>query len=371
MIQVKSSAPGKLILFGEHAVVYGTHALTCSISSMRTTVSIKVRKSTSKKGPAVYFSNTKCWGNPPLRLTSSDLSSLRKATPPPHSELSKYALAHIMGKFSPTLPPGLALDISVTGNLPIKSGLGSSASFSVATSAALAAAYGLTPCEAKKTPLAASAPPALASVPWKRLVNETAYGAECIFHTNPSGIDNSICTFGSAALYSKSGGIEPVTLGKRPKLAALIIDSGVKHSTKMAVEHVKKLHKKYPRLIEPALARVDEIALEAAFVMSHNVDYRRLNDLIDENQYILNDIFDVGHEETDKIVKIAHRNGLHPKITGGGMGGCLFALLPPSTTRRRKKALVNLFKRHGFKAFVVGLGGEGVTVKKNNRFLFF
>lgn len=268
-VLVTCSAPGKLILFGEHAVVYGHKALSCSIS-LRTYVSV-IQKKTSF--PLVYItlelyghtfmvdlSNLSDFRNKYLSIIESisldmhydfDLEIIIKelgqsigtqltSTSYLDNRPLNLAVVVFLFLYICIFPPAPLMDLtfSMKSEIPLASGLGSSAAFCVAIAGSLVALK-----IQENIDLGA--------------VNHWAYVGERFFHGNPSGIDNTICVYGGLLAYKKSwdsmssslGSIDMKNIrleGKVP-FHLFIIDSKIKKNTKSAVEFVRILRQKVMR----------------------------------------------------------------------------------------------------------------------------
>jgi len=206
------------------------------------------------------------------------------------------------------LHTGLTLEI--WSDLPIGVGLGSSAATAVATAAALNGLFELDlgPGE----------------------ISQHAFEGEKITHTTPSGIDNSISTFGGAILYKK-GKISRIEIPY--EIPLLIIDTGISRETKTQVNQVARLFKEHPSIIRPLFQAIDAISLKAENALRLR-KLPLLGELLNFNQHLLR-ILGVSTKEIDSLIDLAISNGaIGAKITGAGGGGCILALFDSITAKK-------------------------------------
>ena len=323
-------APGKLILFGEHSVVYGKHAVAAALSL--TTYATARYTPAQNTDPLTITVHTAPGRHP----TADDSARLEAAV---------RAIAGAHGTST-----GGALEVWVRGNVPEGAGLGSSAALCVATSAAVRDALADYRC---------TAGPA-----WRTAVNAAALAGERVFHASPSGVDNTVSTHGGAVLFAPGAPLAHFALEGRgaAALRVLVVDTGVPRSTAAAVLAVRARRAAQPAAVDAALARMDAIALAAfALLQARPRDHRALDALVDENHRLLRDTLGVGHPAIDRAVALCAAAGVHAKITGAGCGGCVFGFLAPTLAPRTLDGLTRALTDAGMRPLVVTLGALGVS----------
>jgi len=199
------------------------------------------------------------------------------------------------------------------------------------------------------------------------LLNRWAYAAESIMHGQPSGIDNSISTFGGAVAF-QSGTISVIP--HVPPLKLAITNTKVPRSTKTLVGNVGALRKRFPPVFDPLIQSVEQISKTTLSIFH---DYVHTNEtekhkeleanfeaLMDVNQGILNAI-GVGHQSLDLVVKLSAAYKLHSKLTGAGGGGCAITFIPTGTAEDDVEALRNDLSEAGFDCFDAKIGAAGAV----------
>jgi len=228
------------------------------------------------------------------------------------------------------------LDIEVWSDIPIGVGLGSSAAIAVATTAALNNLF--------DTKLGLDA------------ISSLAYEGEKITHGTPSGIDNSIATYGGGILFKK-GKISRIEVPS--KIPLLIINSGISRSTKTQVENVKKLYQTHPTIFKSIFQAIDAISLKAENALRIQ-KLKMLGNLLTYNQHLLR-ILGVSTMELDDLVELLMSNGaLGAKLTGAGGGGCLIALFDSVDGKR---SCVGALKSKNIEHFDTILSEFGVQIE--------
>ncbi|XP_020863707.1 mevalonate kinase isoform X1 [Phascolarctos cinereus] len=371
------SAPGKVILHGEHAVVHGKIALAEALN-LRTFLRIKPRKDEKVRLSLPNIGAERDWDVSKLQLLREAFVDSGEPTAPTPEQVEKlkvfvgfmtgsadseclallaflYLYLFICRKQRP-LP---SMDIVVWSELPTGAGLGSSAAYSVCLAAALLAS-----CEEITGHLREGA----ASGRWTeeelKLINRWAFLGEKVIHGNPSGVDNSISTWGGALRF-QAGNI--LSLQRIPVLRILLTNTKVPRSTKALVAGVKDKLVKFPEIMNPLLASINAISQECERVLGVMAvapapeHYVVLEELIDMNQHHLNAI-GVGHASLDRLCQVTASHGLHSKLTGAGGGGCGFTLLRPgleqSVVEATKQALIGC----GFECWETTIGAPGVSL---------
>ncbi|XP_072443995.1 mevalonate kinase isoform X3 [Chiloscyllium punctatum] len=197
------------------------------------------------------------------------------------------------------------------------------------------------------------------------LINKWAFQGEKLIHGNPSGVDNAVGTWGGILRYH-AGKIVP--LYRVPTLRILLTNTKVPRSTKVLVAGVKDKLNKLPSIIKPVLDSIDAISCEcervlAAIASSNAIDenYSILEELIDINQHHLN-VIGVGHSSLDRLCQITATYGLHSKLTGAGGGGCGLTLLRPDTSHSVVEAATQALKDFGYDCWETVIGGSGVSL---------
>ncbi|KAL7288103.1 hypothetical protein TKK_0017888 [Trichogramma kaykai] len=387
MISFKISAPGKVILFGEHAVVYGKTALAASVnlrshlyfselaSSSENHVHIDMPLvSLNKKVPlSLIRSNLLAPDFPMLSIVGHDIfydkieafvKLLECADPRQfHSLLCLfYALTQTVQDRGLTVKP---FKIKLETELPIGAGAGSSASFAVCLTAAFIQWARLQSPEAD----AAS----LSSFDFETLgqVSTHAYNCEKIMHGRPSGIDNSVCTYGAVIQFQRNEPIKCRTLGDK-QFRALLVDTKVGRSTKDLVARLAQLKSSYPQIFDKVINAIDEVSL-CAIDLFHRmesldecsdrmeIECKELMNLIHINQGLLNTC-QVSHASLDTICIIARNHGLAAKLTGAGGGGFAYVLIPPYESHDKVQKLNSELVSNGFSVTETILGGSGVQI---------
>ena len=278
---VSASAPGKLILFGEHAVVHGEPAVAASLSDLRIHVQIKC----FTKSPNIVFmelpdieeSSSRQYAISIMALkeftlhqppTKQDLSNLKKlllnhmTMPTVQSSIVSilYLLHQIILTTTTTTEYGYHVQVKSHG-LPSGAGLGSSAAFSVACSAAFyKLSLLLQSSSLEQQPQEQQQP----SKEQLETINNLAYYSEILLHGTPSGIDNTVSTFGGAIYYNtskkSSKNMEPITFSKNHQLHMILTNTNVPRSTKALVAHVHDRKQQHPHIITPMLQSIGAIA---------------------------------------------------------------------------------------------------------------
>uniref|UniRef100_A0A8D1D7Y0 Mevalonate kinase n=1 Tax=Sus scrofa TaxID=9823 RepID=A0A8D1D7Y0_PIG len=349
------SAPGKVILHGEHSVVHGKVALAVALN-LRTFLRLQPHNSgkVSLRLPNIGIQQT--WDVARLQLLDTSFLEQGDLTEQVeklkevagfskdstnHDCLAVPAFLYLyltICRSQRTLP---SLDIAVWSELPTGAGLGSSAAYSVCLAAAL-----LTACEEIPNPLKDGEATGRWTEENLELINKWAFQGERVIHGNPSGVDNAVSTWGGALRYQQ-GKISP--LKRLPTLKILLVNTKVPRSTKALVASVRNRMLKFPEIIAPLLASMDAISLECERVLGEMAaapaleHYLVLEELIDMNQHHLNAL-GVGHASLDQLCQVTTAHGLHSKLTGAGGGGCGITLLRPGTQGVGRVASLGAYK---------------------------
>ncbi|MEM2384442.1 MAG: mevalonate kinase [Candidatus Bathyarchaeia archaeon] len=291
----KASAPAKVILFGEHFVVYGRLAVVMAID-LRAHVTVKPRTDNKivVKSDAmglcgeftfdgIYRPILGCFGDVKLK---------------PIYVAAKNIL-NLAGEI-------IGLDINIESHIPTAAGLGSSAAVSVATTAAVSNLLEMN----------------LGMDDIFRL----ALDAERVIHEHPSGVDPAISTYGGILAYRVGEGIRRLKVNV--VLPLILGDTRIKRDTREMILRVSELRRLYPEAIESIMdagERVANLAIKAL----EGGDLRALGHLMNINHALLYAI-GVSNLATENLVWAARRAGaLGAKITGAGGGGYIVALSHP------------------------------------------
>lgn len=292
-----ASAPAKLILCGEHAVVYGRPAIAVPLGDIRAYAEVV---------PGPLGSG--------LRLRAPDLGEeWAAAERPDHpmSELAAAALARL------GVPPG-DLAVTLRSDIPIASGMGSGAAIGTALVRALATYTG-----------------------WSLAPDEVAalvYASERRYHGTPSGIDNTVVAHGRAIWFVRGAPptIEPLAVGA--PLHLVVGDTGVRSATRLPVGAVREAWQANPAPYEALFDAMGDVAARARSALAAG-DAPLLGQLLDANQALL-ERMGVSSPELERLVAAARAAGaLGAKLSGAGWGGVMLALVTPQTRPAVQAAL--------------------------------
>ncbi len=279
------SAAAKAILVGEHAVVHGQPALALPLSQIRV-------HAIAKGGAAPLTVIAKDLDRPPMRwdAESGDTGDpLRKMT------------ALTLERLNWTAATG---EIRLESAIPIASGLGSGAAVSAALGRAIAALRG-------------------ACLPVAEL-NALVFEVEKLHHGAPSGIDNTVVVYERPVYFAQGHPLEFVEI--RTSLRLLLADTGIAASTRAAVAHVRDLRQRRPARTNAIFEEIGAIVKEARSCLESG-EAARLGPLMRQNHALLRQL-EVSSAALDKLVAAALEAGaLGAKLSGGGLGGCMIALV--------------------------------------------
>lgn len=319
---VEASAPGKMILFGEHSVVYRGPAVVLAIDR-RATVYARKRDDTKifidadNLGFSGYFDGDEYKPVRGRAWRGRNLQALNVS--------ARKTLEHL----------GMegGVNLKVRSMIPIAAGLGSSAAICVATVAAVERLFegGLETQE----------------------ISNIAFEGETIIHGKPSGVDNNISAFGGAMSYDREEGIKRHTI--QPSLPFIIGNTRKKRSTKKMVEGVAALKERNPNLMDEVIDSMSDISRKGLDALIRD-DAQRMGDLMNINHGMLSGI-GVSTMKLEILIHTARQNGaLGAKLTGAGGGGCMIALADEPEIPDIERAI----RRRKSDSYRVSLTDQGV-----------
>lgn len=305
MPAISASAPGKIILFGEHSVVYGQPAIAVPVTQVQAKAIITARPDR----PAGWVDLVA----PNIGLESSLIDL------PPDNPLS-FVVERVFQETSISRPP--AMTIRITSTIPIAAGLGSGAAVSVAIIRALSEFLG--------QPL-----------PDDR-VSALAYEVEKLHHGTPSGIDNTVITYAMPVHFRRNANGKTLlveTFKVAQPFTILIGDSGIPSPTAITVGDVRLDWRADPNTFEEIFEGIGQIVGHSKRAIESG-DNKALGTLMDENHALLVRM-GVSSPELDKLVRAARQAGaLGAKLSGAGRGGNMIALVRPVDAEQVAEALI-------------------------------
>jgi len=335
-MRIETSAPGKVILFGEHAVVYDKIGIAASIGK-RCFVTVtpneenKVKLETKK----LYLKKS---------LTENELFRLfdvvdklkRDKKFDEIKEIQKkeklsapfFVIASLMKKYG--FKPAKIIDDS---EVPKNLGSGSSAFSAIALALSKFLGKNLT----------------------RKEISDFAYEGDVVAHGGtPSGIDNSIVTYGGYIQYKKSKGITPMNINF--ELPLIFVDSGESAKTGETVPYVRSQKEKNQTFVNQILERLEEISIQSLDALKKQ-NLKLIGELMLEYYLELKKL-KISTQKLDKIIEIAIKNkALGAKPTGGWGGGCCIVL---AKDKKQADDLIKVYKDNGFNSFQSKIGVEGV-----------
>lgn len=303
---VFGKAPGKIILFGEHAVVYGQPAI--AIPVLRVNATARVTPNINATPGLVHLQAAEIG-------LDADLSHL------PEEHPLAAAVRATLAEITPHHTPAFTLQVNST--IPIASGMGSGAAVTVAIIRALSAFLGQPLPNAR--------------------ISELAYEVEKLHHGTPSGIDNTVITYQQPVYFKKETPLQILKIERPTRW--LIADCGEKTPTKTTVAAVRALHAANPATTDAIFDHIGQISAAARAALIAG-DLTILGRLMDENQSLLANL-QVSSPALDRLIQAARQAGAcGAKLSGGGRGGSMIALAALEDCDRISQALENAGATH-------------------------
>jgi len=415
-----ASAPGKVILSGEHAVVYGVTAVSTAIdkrtsvaiyepidfhrvinlndnaprcgSPTNSTLVLKLEAATLRWKMsdliAIHNLNGNKWSH---KLIQKEYRSLRPSIAFADSvtaddierhplyrhkhwdrQITSVVLLLLFQCFHSLFGDALFISygilIDVTSDIPIGVGLGSSAAWSTSISAALYYYWVYVTAGQRKTKLCSSGQQTVSRV-WK-----LAFESEKINHGTPSGIDNTTSVYGGYIRFKTKGDFQAIDPKKEfvHKVPILVVNTGTAGNTKKLVHGVRALHSTYSAILQPLFESVESIG---QCLMRTLIDEelapqdlsKTVHELFAMNHGVLQSL-GVGHPSIDRVKTLCNGYGLGKgfKITGAGGGGCVIVSLLSKkgvVDPERVRRLRNTLKTEGFESYLIETGQNGMSCR--------
>ncbi|KAN0075643.1 Ribosomal protein S5 domain 2-type fold [Elaphomyces granulatus] len=387
------SAPGKVIVFGEHAVVHGKAALAAAISLrsylLVTTLSKSHRTLTlnfrdigldhtwhidslpwavfqqpSKK--KFYYDLVNSLDLELLEAMKPHIATVSRDEPAELRKIHQNSATAFLYLFlslgSPQFPPAI---YTLRSTIPTGAGLGSSASVCVCISAAL-----LLQVRALAGPHP-DQPGDEAETQIER-INRWAFVGELCIHGNPSGVDNTVISGGKAVVFRRGDYSKPptvTTLPTFPELPLLLVNTRQPRSTSVEVAKVGNLKKTHPTVTDAMLDTIDQVTLSAHKLVS-SPEFSRdpdsalayFGDLIRINHGLLVSL-GVSHPRLERIRELVDYADIGwTKLTGAGGGGCAITVLRSDAEEEKLHELMAKLDEENFERYEIVLGGDGVGV---------
>jgi mevalonate kinase len=293
MNALSRSACAKIILFGEHAVVYKQPAIAVPISSIRATVTVNESpdfRLIARNLNDQHFDATA--ENPFVKLVNAIAASIERPLP--------------------------QAAFTIHSDIPIASGLGSGAAIATALGRAVFAHFGV-----EVSP---------------ETLNPFVYETEKTYHGTPSGIDNTVIVYEKPIRFVRGEPIE--VLSTFSPFHLLIANTGIEAPTKEAVGDVRQLYEANPSELSQTFEAIGEVVRRGYSAMQTG-NLVEMGRAMNDNHRLLQQLT-VSSEALDRLVDAALANGaLGAKLSGGGRGGNMIALVTSETASQVKKALLN------------------------------
>ncbi|MCK5453859.1 MAG: mevalonate kinase, partial [Calditrichia bacterium] len=280
-----ATAHGKVILLGEHAVVYSSHAIAAPIP-----LAIQAKIHPGEDGVDLLIPR---WGVEERIQKGVD---------------HKYSIYESLDLILSRLDLDKEdMKIEIFPHIPRAAGLGGSAALAVAIIRALAQYYKLSLSNEE--------------------ISKLAYESELIAHGSASGIDNTLATYGKFSLFKKGDPPEMKEIKVRQPIPIVIGLTGVESLTAKMVAKVRQGREQNQNLYDQIFDEINNLTLKSAKAIKGN-DQEKLGEYMNLNQGLLNAL-QVSSPELEEIIAIARKNGaIGAKLTGAGGGGAAIALCP-------------------------------------------
>ncbi len=284
-----ATAPGKIILFGEHAVVYGRPAIAVPVEQLRARAVISADPR-GKQGA--------------VHIQAPDIGLDTWLDQLPESHPLRKAIQVVLMELSITRLP--AFQLRVTSTIPVAAGLGSGAAVSVAIIRALSVFLGRQLSDQR--------------------VSDLAFEVEKLYHGTPSGIDNTVVTYRMPVYFRRGSPVE--TFKVKRSFSLVIGDTGISSPTAITVGDLRQAWLADKDFYELVFDSVDQI-VRSARSQIENGQLEELGPLMNKNHRLLQEM-GVSCIELDRLVSAACLAGaLGAKLSGGGRGGNMIALIDP------------------------------------------
>ena len=287
-----ASAPGKIILFGEHFVVYGIKAVLCSIDKRITATSQFVDERVIRIRSSL--------GESEMSIDSLDnLEKVQQKFMKPFFYVAQKTLEKNSTKYG--------IEIVLESEIPPGAGLGSSSAACVAVTASVNGLF----CKLSKD----------------EVVKIAIQAERTIFEQN-SGADSSVSTFGGLVSYDLKNGFADIP--SRNDLSFIISNSAQVHDTQNVVRQVRKFKEENEDLFNK-LCREETVIVNNAIESLKENNLNKLGSLMLKNHDLLRQI-GISTEKIDLLIKEAKKTSYGAKITGAGGGGCTISLVDNSNS---------------------------------------
>jgi len=312
-LKSKASSPGKIILFGEHFVVYGVKAILCAINKRVTVTAEKISENK-------------------ISIKSS-LGNLILAPKMPINEIDSqlrpfyYLADRMIQKYNEKS----GLEITIDSEIPLGVGLGSSSACCVASAAAISGVF------AKNS---------------KEEILQMAIDAEKTIFPNTSGADSTVCIYGGLIQYDKQNGHSKID--SEPNFHLIIANSKIEHSTEKVVSNVKLFKEKNKEKFSSICNEETELIDDVLICLKNN-DLKGIGrDMIKNQEYL--ETIGVSNEKLREMIELANKSSFGAKLTGAGDGGCIFALADETNMEKTIQQL----KENDYECFSVKIDFRGL-----------